>query len=74
LLGELEQGVEDDAGAEGEADEADGADADVAFDEDVGEQAAGGPGPVEGVRPRVIDEVAELGEDCAMASAVYVVE
>jgi hypothetical protein len=49
--GELGKSVEDGSRAEGETDEGDGADADVAVDEGIGEDEAGGFGSVEGVGP-----------------------
>lgn len=54
---------EDDAGAEGVADEGDGTYAEVAVDEGVGEDEAGGVGAVEGNGPGVVEEVGELCED-----------
>lgn len=55
MFSELEEGVEYDASAEGEADEGYGADAEVSVHEDVGENGAGGAGAVEGVGPGVVD-------------------
>lgn len=60
---ELFETGEDDAGAEGVADEGDGADAEVAVDERVCEDEACGVGAVEGDGPGVVEEVGELCEN-----------
>lgn len=57
---EFAEAGENDAGAEGVADEGYGADAEVAVDEGVGEDEACGVGTVEGDRPGVVEEVGEL--------------
>jgi putative intracellular protease/amidase len=63
--GELGEGVEDGTRAEREADEGDRPDADVPVKERIGEDKTRRLGTVERVRPRVVDQVAQLGEDCA---------
>lgn len=60
LFGEFEEGVENDAGAEGEADEGYWADAEVTLDEDVCKDATGGFGTVECVVPWIVDQVSEF--------------
>lgn len=60
---ELAEAGEDDACAEGVADEGDGANAEVAIDEGVGEDEAGCVGAVEGDGPGVVEEVGEFSED-----------
>lgn len=60
---QLAETREDDTGAEGVSDEGDGAYAEVAVDEGVGEDEAGSVGAVERDGPRVVDEIGELRED-----------
>lgn len=54
---EFAEAGEDDAGAEGVADEGDGPHAEVAVDEGVGKNEAGGVGAVERDGPRVVEEI-----------------
>jgi len=66
LFGELDQRIEDDTGSKGETDEGDGSDAQMSINEDIGENATCTPGSVQGITPRVVDQVSKLREDCGM--------
>lgn len=70
---ELEEGVKYDTGTEGKSDEGNRADAEVAVEEDVGEDEAGCFSAVEGVGPGVVDEVAEFCQYYKKKSGYHVV-
>lgn len=64
VLRQLDQGVYDGSGAEGKADEGYGPDTGMALHDRVGEDETCGARPVQGVGPRVVNQVSELGQDC----------
>lgn len=59
----LGESVEDSPCAERVADERDGTDSDVTVEEGVSQDETGGSRTVKSVRPGVVDQVAELGEN-----------
>jgi hypothetical protein len=61
MLGEFCKRVENDASAEGETDQGDGSNTEASVHEDVCEHLASRFCAVKGIRPWVVDEVAELG-------------
>ena len=63
FLREFNKRIEDDPGAQGESDEGDGADTKVSLNEDVRQDTARCPRAIESVGPRVVDQIAKLGED-----------
>lgn len=65
LFGQFVESVEDDSGAEGEANESDRSDTKMAINQDVRKDFACCESTVEGIGPGVVNEISQLGQNYA---------